>query len=153
MYTSQRLRRFTRQRHRRSGAVLRLSPSQRLRRFMLRRHRRSCQSFVVHLRSDFVALCCSDIVAHVSPSLFTFAATSSLYVAADFVHLRSDFVSAYYVTMLFVETKCPDLLQHRLRASSRAMVRQTKFDIALRKVLAADWHERRYMFGVMRRLS
>jgi hypothetical protein len=39
-------------------SVLRCSPSQRLRRFMLQRHRRSCQSFVVHLRSDFVALCC-----------------------------------------------------------------------------------------------
>jgi hypothetical protein len=127
--------------------------SQRLRRFTRQRHRRSCQSFVVHLRSDFVALCCSDIVAHVSPSLFTFAATSSLYVAADFVHLRSDFVSAYSGTMLFVETKCPDLLQHRLRASSRAMVRQTKFDNALKQILAADWHERRHLYGWMRRLS
>ena len=33
------------------------------------------------------------------------------------------------------------------------MVRQTKFDIALKNILAADWRERRHMFGCMIRLS
>ncbi len=105
--------------------LLRSSPSQRLRRFMLQRHRRSWHvcGCVVYCQSKF----------------------SCFSLVCEWI-LWHDVVC---------RDKVPRLTSTSLASEFKraAMVRQTKFDTTLKKVLASDWVERRHMFYLIRRLS